>query len=100
MDVLYVVLEVNDVKEVDVVINCVNVFNIEMFIIFLVKEFGIVYFFLMVIGFLKVVLGVEGVGKDIIMIVGNGYIVDYVVIILEELRESVVLREIFNEIYL
>ena len=32
------------------------------------------------------------------MIVGNGYTKDHAAITLEELRESAVLREIFNEI--
>jgi len=54
----------------------------------------------MATGFSKAALGAEGVGKDITMIVGNGYTVDHAAITLEELRESAVLREIFNEIYL
>ena len=100
MDVLHAVLEANDGKEVDVAINCVNVPNTEMSTILPVKEFGIAYFFSMATGFSKAALGAEGVGKDITMIVGNGYTVDHAAITLEELRESAVLREIFNEIYL
>lgn len=100
IDVLNAVLEANDGKEVDVAINCVNVANTEMSTILPVKEFGIAYFFSMATGFTKAALGAEGVGKDITMIVGNGYTVDHAAITLEELRESKVLRDIFAEIYL
>lgn len=100
IDVLNAVLEANDGKEVDVAINCVNVANTEMSTILPVKEFGIAYFFSMATGFTKAALGAEGVGKDITMIVGNGYTVDHAAITLEELRESKVLRDIFTEIYL
>ena len=100
MDVLHAVLEANDGKEVDVAINCVNVANTEMSTILPVKEFGIAYFFSMATAFTKAALGAEGVGKDITMIVGNGYTVDHADITLQELRESAALREIFNEIYL
>jgi hypothetical protein len=100
MDVLHAVLEANDGKEVDVAINCVNVANTEMSTILPVKEFGIAYFFSMATSFTKAALGAEGVGKDITMIVGNGYTVDHAAITLEELRESAALREIFNELYL
>lgn len=100
MEVLEVVLKANNGKEVDVAINCVNVANTEMSTILPVKEFGIAYFFSMATSFTKAALGAEGVGKDITMIVGNGYTVDHADITLEELRESKELREIFNELYL
>lgn len=100
IDVLNAVLEANDGKEVDVAVNCVNVPNTEMSTILPVKDYGIAYFFSMATGFTKAALGAEGVGKDITMIVGNGYTHDHAAITLEELRESAVLREIFNELYL
>ena len=93
MEVLNAVLAANDGKEVDVAINCVNVPNTEI-------DFGIAYFFSMATSFTKAALGAEGVGKDITMIVGNGYTVDHADITLQELRESAALREIFNELYL
>ena len=88
MEVLNAVLAANDGNEVDVAINCVNVANTEMSTILPVKEFGIAYFFSMATAFTKAALGAEGVGKDITMIVGNGYTVDHAAITLEELRES------------
>ncbi|HSL86623.1 MAG TPA: L-erythro-3,5-diaminohexanoate dehydrogenase, partial [Bacteroidales bacterium] len=60
---------------------------------------GIVYFFSMATSFTKAALGAEGVGKDVTMIVGNGYTRGHAAITLEELRESESLRAIFEELY-
>lgn len=99
IEVLNAVLAANDGKEVDIAINCVNVQNTEMSTILPVKDLGIAYFFSMATSFTKAALGAEGVGKDVTMIVGNGYTKDHAAITLEELRESAILREIFNELY-
>lgn len=99
MDVLNAVLEANNGEEVDIAVNCVNVANTEMSTILPVKNFGTVYFFSMATSFTKAALGAEGVGKDVTMMIGNGYTLDHAEITLEELRESKVLREIFNELY-
>ncbi|MBQ3438263.1 MAG: L-erythro-3,5-diaminohexanoate dehydrogenase [Fusobacterium sp.] len=100
MEVLEAVLAANNGKEVDVAINCVNVANTEMSTILPVRTLGTAYFFSMATSFTKAALGAEGVGKDITMIVGNGYTIDHAAITLEELRESEALRTIFNELYL
>lgn len=100
MEVLEAVLAANNGKEVDVAINCVNVANTEMSTILPVKTLGTAYFFSMATSFTKAALGAEGVGKDITMIVGNGYTIDHAAITLEELRESEALRAIFNELYI
>ena len=81
------------------VINCVNVANCEMGSILPCKEDGIVYFFSMATSFTKAALGAEGVGKDITMIVGNGYSKDHAEITLWELRENPKLRKLFEERY-
>lgn len=99
MDVLNAVLENNNGKEADVAINCVNVQNTEMSTILPVRDNGIVYFFSMATSFTKAALGAEGIGKDVTMIVGNGYTKDHAAITLQELRENKNLREIFEEIY-
>lgn len=99
MDVLNAVLAENNGEEVDIAINCVNVQNTEMSSILPVKDNGIVYFFSMATSFTKAALGAEGIGKDVTMIVGNGYTKDHAAITLEELRENKNLREIFEEIY-
>ncbi len=98
-EVLDKVLEANDGKEVDIMINCVNIENTEMTSILPVRDGGIVYFFSMATSFTKAALGAEGVGKDVNMIIGNGYTKDHAAITLEELRESKELREIFEKQY-
>ncbi|MEG2665970.1 MAG: L-erythro-3,5-diaminohexanoate dehydrogenase, partial [Bacteroidales bacterium] len=40
-----------------------------------------------------------GVGKDVTMIVGNGYTKGHAEITLQELRESDTLKKIFTELY-
>lgn len=99
MEVLEKVLEANNGKEVDIAINCVNIENTEMTSILPVRDCGTVYFFSMATSFTKAALGAEGVGKDVNMIIGNGYTKDHAAITLEELRESKELREIFENQY-
>lgn len=100
IDVLNKTLEANGGKEVDVAINCVNIQTTEMSTILPVRDGGIVYFFSMATSFTRAALGAEGVGKDVNMIIGNGYTKDHAEITLEELRESKVLKEIFEKMYL
>jgi L-erythro-3,5-diaminohexanoate dehydrogenase len=64
-----------------------------------VRDEGIVYFFSMATSFTKAALGAEGIGKDVNMIIGNGYTKDHAEITLAELRESETLRKIFEELY-
>ncbi|SHI99973.1 L-erythro-3,5-diaminohexanoate dehydrogenase [Clostridium amylolyticum] len=100
MDVLNKTLEANNGKEVDISISCVNIPNSEMSCILPVRDNGIVYFFSMATSFTKAALGAEGIGKDVTMIIGNGYTKDHADITLWELRESATLRNIFDEMYL
>ena len=96
---LHTVLEANGGREYDLVINCVNVPNTEMASILPARDGGIVYFFSMATSFTKAALGAEGVGKDVTMIVGNGYTRDHADITLWELRENPRLRKVFEERY-
>ncbi len=99
IEVMNTALENNNGKEVDVAINIVNVNNTEMSTILPVRDNGIVYFFSMATAFTKAALGAEGVGKDVTMIVGNGYTQGHAEITLEELKENAELRQIFKELY-
>ena len=99
VEFLKAVLAANDGKEYDLVVNCVNVQNTEMSSILPCRQEGIVYFFSMATHFGKAALGAEGVGKDITMIVGNGYTKDHAEITLWELRENPKLRKLFEERY-
>lgn len=99
VDVLNKTLDANNGREVDISISCVNIPNTEMSCILPVKDEGIVYFFSMATSFTKAALGAEGIGKDVNMIIGNGYTKDHAEITLAELRESETLRKIFEELY-
>ena len=83
----------------DVVINNVNIQNTEMGSILMCKDRGVVYFFSMATSFPKAALGAEGVGKDIDMIVGNGYALDHAEITLNILREDKGIRDLYEGLY-
>ncbi|WP_058952858.1 zinc-binding alcohol dehydrogenase family protein [Clostridium tyrobutyricum] len=97
--VLNSALHANDVKEFDISINCVNVENTEMSTILPLKDEGTAYFFSMATNFTKAALGAEGAGKDVKLYIGNGYTKGHAKIALNEIRESKVLREIFEKRY-
>lgn len=99
-EVLQKVLRLNKGCEIDLCINCVNVPNTEMASILPVKDNGIVYFFSMATSFTKAALGAEGVGKDINMVIGNGYTKGHCDITINSLRESETLRNIFKKLYI
>ncbi|MBQ0936468.1 zinc-binding dehydrogenase [Ideonella paludis] len=83
----------------DVVINCVNIPNTEMGSILATRQHGTIYFFSMATSFTAAALGAEGVGKDVQMIVGNGYATGHADHALGLLRESPALRALFEELY-
>lgn len=99
VDILEKIAEVTNGELADIVINTVNIPNTEMSSILITKDNGLVYFFSMATSFTKAALGAEGVGKDVTMIVGNGYTKDHAAISLELMRESESLRKIFTELY-
>ncbi len=81
----------------DLVINCVNIPNTEMGSILATRQGGRIYFFSMATSFTAAALGAEGVGKDIEMLVGNGYAHGHAQHALNLLRESATLRRLFEE---
>lgn len=93
------IMELTDGKLADVVINCVNIENTEMASILACRDGGTVYFFSMATSFTKAALGAEGVGKDVNMIVGNGYCKGHAAVTLQVLRECEPLKKLFEEMY-
>ncbi len=91
--------EITDGKLADLVINCVNVPNTELGSILMCRDHGKIYFFSMATSFTKAALGAEGIGKDVEMIIGNGYTKDHAEIALNVLRESEKIRNLFGAIY-
>ena len=99
IEFLNAVVAANKGREYDVVFNCVNIQSTEMSSILPCRQEGIVYFFSMATHFGKAALGAEGVGKDVTMIVGNGYTKGHAEITLAELRENAKLRRLFETRY-
>lgn len=91
--------ELTDGQLADVVVNVVNIPNTEMGSILACKDDGLVYFFSMATSFTKAALGAEGVGKDVNMIIGNGYTKGHAAVTLQCLREHEGLRKLFEEMY-
>jgi L-erythro-3,5-diaminohexanoate dehydrogenase len=60
---------------------------------------GTLYFFSMATSFTKAALGAEGIGKDIDMLIGNGYCLEHVELTLNIIRESQYLRKLYTERY-
>ncbi len=94
-----VVSKVTNGQLADVVINCVNIQHTEMGSILATKQHGKIYFFSMATSFTAAALGAEGVGKDVEMIVGNGYATGHADYALNLLRESPQLRALFEQLY-
>lgn len=92
-------VELNQNELADVVINVVNVPDTEMTSVMCCKEQGKVYFFSMATSFTKAALGAEGIGKDVDMIIGNGYAKDHARFALEIVRENKKLYELFLKRY-
>ena len=86
-------------KLADVVINVVNIPNTEKASIMACKDNGMVYFFSMASDFTKAALGAEGVGKDVNMLIGNGYTKGHANVALQVLRENDKLRDLFAQLY-
>jgi L-erythro-3,5-diaminohexanoate dehydrogenase len=84
----------------DVVVNCVNVPGTELASILCAKDEGVVYFFSMSTSFTAAALGAEGVGKDVTMIVGNGYCKGHADIALQTLRENPAIHAYFDARYI
>lgn len=83
----------------DVVINTVNIEETELASIMAAREDGVVYFFSMATSFTRAALGAEGIGKDVTMIIGNGYTRGHAVTSLNLLRESPKIYAIYSSIY-
>ena len=93
------ILKLTNGELADVIINNVNIQNTEMGSILMCKERGVVYFFSMATSFTKAALGAEGIGKDVDMIVGNGYALDHAEITLNILREDKTIRDLYERLY-
>jgi L-erythro-3,5-diaminohexanoate dehydrogenase len=89
------VAEVTGGRLADLTLNCVNVPGTEMPAILATRDGGMIYFFSMAVRFTTAALGAEGVGKDVQMMIGNGYAPGHAELTLNTLRECPPLMELF-----
>lgn len=90
---------ITDSRLCDLVISTVNAPDCEMGAILSCREGGTVYFFSMATSFTKAALGAEGVGRDVAMIIGNGYTAGHAETTLELIRRDKFLRELYQKRY-
>jgi L-erythro-3,5-diaminohexanoate dehydrogenase len=83
----------------DLVVNCASVPGTEMATVLSARDGGTAIFFSMATSFTAAALGAEGVGKDLTMIMGNGYVPGHADLTLELLRSEPKLREFFAARY-
>ena len=100
-DTLAILAAIPDVlpELADLVINCVNVGGTELASILCARDEGTVYFFSMSTSFTAAALGAEGVGKDVTMIVGNGYAKGHALTALQTLRDHPTMLAYFTQRY-
>ncbi|MFP2897224.1 L-erythro-3,5-diaminohexanoate dehydrogenase [Corallococcus exercitus] len=100
VDVMEAVRKATGGQLCDLVVNCASVGNTEMASLLSVKDGGTVIFFSMATSFTTAALGAEGVGKDVTMLVGNGYVPGHAALTLELLRTEPALRQLFEARYI
>jgi L-erythro-3,5-diaminohexanoate dehydrogenase len=83
----------------DLVVSCASVPGTEMAAILSVRAGGTVIFFSMATSFTAAALGAEGVGKDALLVIGNGYVPGHADLALGLLRRHPRLRDWFEEKY-
>jgi L-erythro-3,5-diaminohexanoate dehydrogenase len=93
------VLKATGGRETDLTISCVNVEAAEVGAILCTRPRGRVLFFAMTTNFGRAALGAEGIGKDVELLIGNGYVTDHASLTLRLLRHNPGLLSLFERRY-
>jgi len=83
----------------DVTINTTNVRGTEMSTVLSTRDGGIAYFFNMATSFTAATLGAEGAGKDVSLLMGNGYAPGHAAATLDLIRSDDKLMKLFGARY-
>jgi L-erythro-3,5-diaminohexanoate dehydrogenase len=97
VQVLAAVQEASGGALCDLVVNCASVPNTEMGTLLSTREGGMAIFFSMATSFTAAALGAEGVGKDVTMLLGNGYVPGHAELTFALLRAEPSLRAHFEQ---
>jgi L-erythro-3,5-diaminohexanoate dehydrogenase len=81
----------------DLVVNCVNVPGTEGTTLLLADDGGTVLFFSMATSFAAAALTAEGLGKDVTMLIGSGYVPGHAELALDMVRSDPALRAALEE---
>jgi L-erythro-3,5-diaminohexanoate dehydrogenase len=84
----------------DVVLNTTNIPGTEMATVLATRDGGTSYFFNMATSFTTAALGAEGVGKDVSLLIGNGYVPGHADVALDLVRGEPRLRAFLEARYL
>jgi L-erythro-3,5-diaminohexanoate dehydrogenase len=99
IEVRRAVLDATGGQEAELVFSCVNVPDTEMSAVLVTKDRGTAYFFAMSTSFTKAALGAEGVGKDIDLMIGNGFAHRHAEHSLAMMRSMPDVRALFEQRY-
>ncbi|HPV05320.1 MAG TPA: L-erythro-3,5-diaminohexanoate dehydrogenase [Myxococcota bacterium] len=83
----------------DVTINTTNVKSTEMSTVLSTRDEGVAYFFNMATSFTAAALGAEGAGKDVTLLIGNGYAPGHARATLDLIRSDDKLMSLFGAKY-
>ena len=96
MEIYSIVSEWTKGRLCDLVINTANVRQTEMATILSCRSEGTAYFFNMATSFPKATLGAEGIGKDVLLVMGNGFTPGHAQLSLDLVREDKTLLNCFR----
>jgi len=99
LDLFEKMVQATEGRLCNIVVSCVSREDCEMGAILIAKDLGKVYFFSMATSFTKAALGAEGIGKDVEMIIGNGYCAGHADLALDIMRQSTYLRDLYIKRY-
>jgi L-erythro-3,5-diaminohexanoate dehydrogenase len=91
------VLQATGGREADATFSCVSVPGVELSAILATRDRGVVYFFAMSTSFTQAALGAEGVGKDVDLLIGNGFARGHAEHTLALLREIPAVRALLEK---
>jgi L-erythro-3,5-diaminohexanoate dehydrogenase len=86
-------------RECDLALSCVNVEGAELSAVLCARERGRVVYFAMTTSFARAALGAEGIGKDVELSIGNGFVAGHAELTLRLLRRSPELLALFERRY-
>jgi L-erythro-3,5-diaminohexanoate dehydrogenase len=89
----------SDGADYDLVVSCVNVEGVEPGAILCTRARGKALFFAMSTSFSRAALFAEGVGKDVELLIGNGFVTGHAELTLGLVRGAPELRRIFTQRY-